>query len=57
MSDKANTTQITTRYIFAKNINNTFESGIVDVIDKVVLCYCEEWASHIILLSIESQKK
>jgi len=46
--------EVKTRYIFAKNINNTFKTGIIDVIDKVVLCYCDEWASHIILFALES---
>lgn len=54
MEDSKKKKEVETRYIFAKNINNTFKSGIIDVIDKIVLCYCEEWASHIILFAIES---
>ena len=53
MEDLKEKREVKTRYLFAKNINNTFKSGIVDVIDKVVLCYCDEWASHIILFALE----
>ena len=41
------------RYIFAKNINNTGETGIVDLTTFKLLCICDEANSKILLEALK----
>jgi hypothetical protein len=44
------------RYIFAKNVNDTGKTAIVDIEDKRILCWCDEQASEIILRSLQERE-
>lgn len=43
--------------VFAKKINSTNETGIVDVQTKTVFCFCTEEAANTILSSIKKAKQ
>lgn len=41
------------RYIFAKNINNTGKTGIVDLTTFKLLCICDEAGSELLLEALK----
>jgi len=45
------------KWFFAKNINGTNGSGIINVSTQDLLCLCDEENANIILRSLEPQKK
>lgn len=46
-----------TEYVFAHNINNSGQSGIIDLNSKKIICFCTEENSKLLLEALEIYKK
>lgn len=44
------------RYIFAKNVNDTGKTAIVDIEYKTILCWCNEESANLILNSLKDRE-
>lgn len=44
------------KYIFAKNVNDTGKTAIVDIEDKTILCWCDEDSANLILNSLKDRE-
>ena len=44
------------RYIFAKNVNDTGKTAIVDIEDKTILCWCGDESANFILSSLKERE-
>jgi hypothetical protein len=45
------------KYVFAKKINETEETGIIEVYSAKILCFCDEESSKFIIDSIEAKEQ
>jgi len=45
------------KYVFAKKINETEETGIIEVYSSKILCFCDEESSKFIIDSIEAKEQ
>lgn len=41
------------RFLFAKNINNSGQDGIIDVVEKRVICICDMYDAKFIANALE----
>lgn len=45
------------KYVFAKKINETEKTGIIEVYSSKILCFCDEESAKLIIDSIESKEQ
>ncbi len=48
---------ITKTYVFAQNINNTGETGIIEIYSGKLICFCNVENSKLILSALESHEE